>query len=230
MLLKNKKGKLFALLSLMTLFNFALIFYRLEYIQYDFGQINSFYDLAKFRGKPTFLFLIWNLFLVWVPFWIAISLEKLSKSKIMTVLGLITWLLFFPNAPYLITDLLHLKPSFQVPFWYDVMMIFSFGWTGLLLGFLSLMEVQQFLEKRLPFWLSNTLILLSILLCGLGVFIGRFQRYNSWDVISNPFALIEDVLTVILHPIAHIQTFGIAIVLSVLMLLGHWTFSVLRSE
>lgn len=214
----------------MTLFNFALVAFRLDYINYDLGQINSVYDLARYRGQYTFFFLIWNLFLAWIPFWIALSLEKISKSKIMAVIGLISWLLFFPNAPYIITDLLHIKPRFPVPLWYDVMMIFSFGWTGLLLGFFSLMEVHKYLEKRLPIWASNSLVYSSILLCGLGVFIGRFQRYNSWDILANPFALFEDVLSVVLHPMAHLQTFGIAIVLSVLMLLGYWTLEVLRER
>ncbi len=224
---KSKQSQLFWMLSLTTLFNFALVGFRLIYIDYDFSQIECFYDLARFRGKQTFFFLIWNLFLAWVPFWIAMSLEKISKSKILVMIGLISWLIFFPNAPYIITDLLHLKHRFPVPFWYDLMMIFSFGWTGLLLGFMSLMEVQKFLEKRLPTWLCNVLISISILLCGFGVYIGRFQRWNSWDVLVNPLDLTKDILMVLYDPLSHIKTFGIAIVLSVILFLGHWTFLIL---
>lgn len=227
-LTQSQKSQLFSLLALSTLFNFALLGFRLIYIEYDFSQIESFYDLARFRGKQTFFFLIWNLFLAWVPFWIAISLERLAYSRVLLALGLICWLLFFPNAPYIITDLIHLKYRAPVPFWYDLMMIFSFGWTGLLLGFLSLLEVQMVLEKRLNQWLANSLVGISILLCGLGIYIGRFQRWNTWDVLANPFDLMEEVISVLLHPLSNIKTLGIAIIFAVLIFLGHLTLMVLK--
>lgn len=212
------------LMGIMTLFNVALVAWRLHYIQYDFGQINSLSDVARYRGNPTFFFLLWNLFLAWIPFWVALRLEKWASSPLRAVAGLALWLVFLPNAPYLITDLLHLRPQLPVPFWYDVLMIFSFGWTGLLLGFLSLQEVRRFLEKRLPAWQVYGLEFVFIFLCGLGVFIGRFQRYNSWDVLADPLGLVKDVAGVLLHPFVHLDQLGLAVVLSILIFLGHWLF------
>jgi len=95
-----------------------------------------------FRIKITqtglFLFLIWNLFLAFLP-WAFSSLvflkPKFQKSKIIVFIVLFLWLLFFPNAPYIFTDLFHLRRHASIPMWYDLVLILSFAWTGLLFGF-----------------------------------------------------------------------------------------------
>lgn len=228
--MKIKSYRLFWILSLTTLFDFALLAYRLYYIEYDFSEIQSLGDLAKFRSIPTFLFLVWNLFLAWIPYWFSMLLEKTKKFKLLTILILFGWLLFFPNAPYLVTDLLHLKSRSPVPMWYDVFLFFCFAWTGLMLGFSSLLEVKKFLDKRFAGWLTNSFVICSTLLCGFGVFIGRFQRWNSWDLFTNPFQLFSDLFLILGNPFDYMRTFGLAVVASILILLGFWTLTILIKE
>ena len=144
---------------------------------------------------------------------------------------MLCWLLFFPNAPYILTDLLHLKTRTPIPLWYDVMMILTFAWTGLMLGFLSLFEVQLFLQKFIGKTIASLMSVIAIFLCGIGIYIGRFQRWNSWDVVVNPFALISDVLNTLIHPMAYMRTLGLAVVISVFLLLGYSTIiTLLKSE
>ena len=93
---------------------------------------------------PAYRFLDWNLFLAWIP--LALALAALASSRhgrgfLTFVLGIL-WLLFFPNAPYMLTDFIHLRQSPTTPLWYDGLMISSFAWTALLLGLVSLYLMQ----------------------------------------------------------------------------------------
>lgn len=153
----------------------------------------------------TFAFLAWNLFLAWVPYLISISLpwaSKLLGAKFRWVLSglLLLWLLFFPNAPYIITDLLHLRPRPLVPLWFDLIMLLSFAWVGLLLGIFSLLHLQQWVQARFRKNYDSFLAFTLIPLCSLGVFLGRFLRWNSWEVFSKPQILIADLYQLITDP------------------------------
>ncbi len=93
----------------------------------------------KITGSYFFLFLVWNLFLALIPF--AISTYLVSKpeiSKVRLFLWATVWLLFLPNAPYIVTDLVHLKLHNPFWGWFDVLLLVSFAINGLLLYFLSL--------------------------------------------------------------------------------------------
>lgn len=224
------KKPLFWLLTLTTVFDFILLGYRLNYISFDFSMFASISDIAYLRGIPTFFFLAWNLFLAWIPYLLSLTLKRLTNFKILTVLVFVSWLLFFPNAPYIITDLLHLKYRPPVPMWYDVLMFFAFAWTGLILGFASLLEVQKFLSKRLSPGFVRLIVIGALGLCGFGVFVGRFQRWNSWDVLSNPFRLCFDMFEILINPMAHWGTFGLTFVLSGLLILGYYTLLNLNTK
>jgi len=203
---KNPSFRIFGLLSLLTFFDFALLGYRLHIINFDWSQVNSIRDLADIRGIPTFLFLAWNLFLAWIPYWISLTLRSTTKGKfnrLKTGIVLVLWLLFFPNAPYILTDLLHFKNFGDLPMWYDLMLLLSFAFTGLMLGWLSLMEVQDFLKSRHSRWVARLLTFAALILCSYGIYLGRFQRWNSWDIVTNPVALFQDMFSVLMQPSVH---------------------------
>jgi uncharacterized membrane protein len=215
---------LFVLLCLSTAFNFALIGVRIYHLDLEYQQLNSVNDLRLLRGTTGFLFLIWNLLLAWVPYCISLVLERSSRrfnSGILTCLLLVSWLLFFPNAPYILTDFLHLRNRAPIPYWYDLMLLASFAWTGLILGLLSLYEVQLFLRKRIGNWLSWLSAVAAIFLCGFGIYLGRFLRWNSWDVLTQPTALAAELFDMICHPSSAGNELGIALVLSVFLLLAY---------
>jgi uncharacterized membrane protein len=216
-------------LSLSTLFSFALFLFRLEYINFDYAKIQSIQDLCFYRGTQTFFFLNWNLFLAWIPYLIALSLPFLHRtfnSKIIIAGALLCWLLFFPNAPYILTDFLHLKKRMGIPLWYDLMLLMSFAWTGLILGYVSLLEVQTFLRNFFSKTIVNLGSIVAILLCGFGICLGRFQRWNSWDIVTQPFLLFADILNILAQP----HTLGLAIVLSTFLLLSYFTLNTLAQR
>jgi len=229
----KKQLKLFTILCLATLFNFALIavrMYRMEIQLADLADTQSYMSL---RGTTTFLFLVWNLFLAWVPYLITLVLDPVHqrfKSRLITGGTLVCWLLFLPNAPYILTDLLHLKSRSPIPHWFDLMLILSFAWTGLMLGLLSLYRVQLFMNKWLSTKLSWLLTIGIIGLTGFGVYLGRFLRWNSWDILNNPLGLASDIFEIISQPALHHGPLGISMVISFFLLLGYLHLTTLMSR
>ena len=229
----QRQFRLFTVMCMSTIFGFALIAVRLHYANFEFEQIKSVKDLTNIRGTYSFMFLIWNLFLAWIPYWISLSIEKITRltgSRLIVGTMLLCWLLFFPNAPYIVTDLLHLKSRSPIPKWYDMMVLVSFAWTGLMLGFLSLYEIQLFLKKRLHDNLVWMLTISAIILCAFGIYLGRFLRWNSWDVITNPSSLLQDITESFSNPMVYSNTFNITIVFSCFLLLSYLTLVALMSE
>ena len=161
-------------------------------------------------GEIIYIFLAWNLFLAWIPF--AISQQLIltqHRWKILLLVG--CWLLFLPNAPYIITDFLHLKERVPIPYWYDILLLFSAALNGLLLGFASLLTIEKFLADRYGNRISGIIILLSFFLCAFGIYMGRYLRWNSWDILINPDAIAMDVLDRVLNPFAHLKTWSVTL-------------------
>lgn len=146
-----------------------------------------------YTGSFAFFFLIWNLFLAWLPIPFALLARRQGATRFGRWIWGGLWLLFFPNAPYLLTDLLHLGQIGRVPIWYDLIMLITFGLAGLFVGFASLFWLHQLVTRswnRLTGWLF---VLLTLGLSSFGVYIGRFLRWNSWDLLLNPTILLRDL-------------------------------------
>jgi len=156
--------------------------------------------LVAFRVLHThsgiFLYMVWNLFLAYIPYalsnWLTAYPHRMQQPFFRYALFLV-WLLFLPNAFYILTDLYHLHDSRHplAPAWFDLALIFSCAWNGLLLGVLSLRQM----EKLYHFPVAPIMALNA-----LGVYVGRYLRYNSWDIISNPLRLTADILNMVIHP------------------------------
>ena len=166
-----------------------------------------------YTGSTLYLFLVWNIFLAWVPCMISSLFKKMNdRSKWKSVLVFCCWLAFFPNALYIVTDLIHIQQESLVPKWFDALLLFSSAVLGLLLAFISLYRVEAFLKKMVGIKLLAPLILLILFLGSFGVYLGRFLRWNSWDIISNPFQLLISIGHRIVSPFDHVQTWGITLV------------------
>jgi len=153
-------------------------------------------------GKTQYISMVWNLFLAFIPY--AITRYMLSwnyqfKSTWIWTTSFLVWLAFLPNAPYILTDLFHL-PNGGAPMWYDLFLLLSFAWNGLLMGYLSICEMESMWRARYPKWSAALFVFPVMFLCGMGVYIGRFMRWNSWDIVTNPFALLTEVGDILLHP------------------------------
>jgi uncharacterized membrane protein len=178
-----------------------------------------------FSGTFGFLFLNWNLFLAFIP-WLftsaAILIPRIQKSKLTISIMLLSWLLFFPNAPYILTDLYHLRFTSAVPIWFDLILILSFAWTGLLFGFLSLLDLEKLLFKNSK--LSCILSVVFIFIASFGIYLGRYLRWNSWDIISEPLHLLFDIGDRIINPFAHPRTWGVTLFMGLFLNIIYWSF------
>jgi uncharacterized membrane protein len=146
-------------------------------------------------GDPYYRFLVWNLILAWVPLVFAIAAyARAARRRIDLLVGmlLVPWLLFFPNAPYLLSDFIHLGEG-PAPLWYDGLMLSAFAWTSLLLGFGSLYLVQMIVRRAFGGTISWLGVLAAVGLASLGVYVGRFIGFNSWDAIVHPVRVADVV-------------------------------------
>ena len=137
------------------------------------------------------------------------------------------WLLFFPNAPYILTDFYHLEARPGVPLWYDLVLIVSCAWNGLMLAYASLSDMQRLVQQRLGFWPGWVFAAVALLLSGFGIYLGRYMRFNSWNVLTNPLTLFFDILNRVLHPFSFPGTWGVTLLFGVFLLLGYGTVRVL---
>ncbi|MES2330877.1 MAG: DUF1361 domain-containing protein [Bacteroidota bacterium] len=165
----------------------------------------------------------WNTFLAAIPYLVSTQLIKLRKMKITTFIFIGVWLLFFPNAPYMITDLFHYEERPGVPFWYDLLLVISAAWNGLILGMISLMNVEIFLSRHFKKVWVVVSVFISLLLCGYGVFIGRFLRFNSWNIVTDFRDLAYSSAHHVLQPQHYPKLWVFTILFSVLLTIIYFT-------
>ena len=172
-----------------------------------------------------FIFLNWNLFLAWVPLifikWVW-EKEVVRKSPAWLLSGyLAIWLLFFPNAPYLITDLQHLRAVPDHMLWYDGLMIFTFALSGFLTGLYSIRIVHRIITNRWNQEFAWAIILPSMVLSGFGIFLGRYGRWNSWDIVAQPISLARGIIRSMQDPFAIKYTLSFSLVLMLMYFAFH---------
>ena len=152
-------------------------------------------------GYFYYVALIWNLFLAWIPMAFAFVVYRAhargDQPNLLLALCAAAWFFFFPNAPYIVTDFVHLKHNPPVPLWFDLLMIASFAWTGLCLGYLSLYLMQEIARARFGRWRSWIFVVAMLFMGSVGIYVGRFLRWNSWDVLSNPKGLVRGSLRIV---------------------------------
>jgi uncharacterized membrane protein len=214
----KQSGRLHTTLLLVVLSGFCLSLAILRVILSD-----TFY----------FLTLNWNLFLAFLP-WLVSSIiimnPAIQKRIWMFLLLLAIWLLFFPNAPYILTDLFHLGIKTNMPVWYDFLLIFSYAWTGLVFGFISLMDIENLLEMKLGRIKVNLVVIFLLFLGSFGIYCGRYLRWNSWDVISKPIPLIYDISEHLVNPLSHPRTWGMTVLMGALLNMMYWSFKLLNTK
>ncbi|MEP7107456.1 MAG: DUF1361 domain-containing protein [Ferruginibacter sp.] len=177
-----------------------------------------------YSGSLRFIFLLWNLFLAWIPFRISLYLSGRKIPKGWQAGLLLTgWLLFFPNALYIITDLIHLEARTNVPIWYDAVLLFTSAIAGLMLAFASLYKIEEYFSKQISNSAANKLILVCLFIGSFGVYLGRFLRWNSWDIITNPYELAKEIAVRLLFPIEYYRTWAITLLFTCLFSLLYFT-------
>ena len=246
--LATSAGRLLTVLALASLAGLVLLALRVLY-----------------GGTSGYRSLPWDLFLAWLPVPLAAATlhsigapatappnadlvrtpgtrpaaPAVRRLKPRTLVLAASWLLFFPNAPYLVTQFMHLHPTYgvaehplpailgqftfgrPVPLWFDVLMLSTFAWTGLMLGFASLHLIHRALARLLPPAAGWLVVVAGLGLCAFGISLGRFQRWNSWDVLTQPHALFPDVLSRMFHPLAYPRTTATTLGFAAFLLLAY---------
>lgn len=189
-------------------------------------------------GSYWFWFLAWNLLLAWVPlgftWWLVQRLRTTPWLSLPNVVLTLLWLGFLPNAFYIVSDFIHLRPTASISVLFDIVMLTSFTWNGFILGFISLFLVHQQLRRRIWNWQANAVIAVVLLLCSFAIYLGRYLRWNSWDVLVNPAGLIFDVSEPFINPASHPQAFTTTlmffILLSSIYAVGYELIAILRAN
>lgn len=172
-------------------------------------------------GNTRFLFMIWNLFLAWLPLIFALGFRlNMTRHRLASWqnLGLLAlWLGFLPNSFYLMSDLIHLQSSGEAAVLYDIAMMMSFIINGLILGYISIYIVHVQLQKKWP--VRNILVFLAavFMACGFAIYLGRYLRWNTWDILLNPFGILFDLSERIVNPFIHFQTYVVTLTFFVLL-------------
>ena len=159
----------------------------------------------RYPYTADYRFLAWNLFLAWIPFMLALVLyDSDRRGRRLTVLVPLAaaWLLFLPNAPYIVTDFVHVGRDSAVPTWFDAGLTASFAGTGLVLGLGSILLVQGVLERRYGAAVGWLMLPPIFLLCSAGIYLGRVHRFNSWDAVTRPHALLDTFAARLADPFA----------------------------
>ena len=186
----------------------------------------------RLTGHQSLRFLLWNLFLAMLPFgasWVLREaherVPRLARSGLFAPLWVL-WLVFWPNAPYLLTDLIHLAPRSDVPLWVDLLLLLSCAHNGLLLGFGSLVDIERTIELRFERhqWPRLVVVGSVISLGAFAMFLGRFHRWNSWDLWFRPREVLNDMLAIALHPFAHRAAWCFTIAVSGFLAVGYGQF------
>jgi uncharacterized membrane protein len=186
-------------------------------------------------GNHFYTFLLWNLFLAWVPLIAASSAFALARRGVgaLVVALVVVWVLFFPNAPYVLTDFIHLGRNGPSPLWYDALMLSSFAWTALMLGFASLYLVHAIVARHANAVLGWVVVVGALALGSFGVYIGGFARFNSWDVVTRPRLVLHVIGKEIDSPLHDPKMVAALLALTASLLVGYlvvYAFAALRLE
>jgi uncharacterized membrane protein len=167
-------------------------------------------------GNTRFWFMLWNLFLAWLPLLFALGLRtnlgKNSLSHWQNLLLFFVWLGFLPNSFYIMSDFIHLQSSGEASILYDIAMMSSFVINGLILGYLSVWLVHRLLLERFRMRYAHGIVALVFLASGFAIYLGRFLRWNTWDILFNPAGLLFDLSERIINPLTHSQTYIVTLV------------------
>lgn len=179
-----------------------------------------------------FRFLAWNLVLAAIPALAAAAMARADRGRrpVFAVLWGVVWLLFLPNAPYLITDLVHLEPRPPVPYWFDIGIFAAFAGAGVLAAFSSFADVQQVASRHFGRRAGWVVVAVASFAAGFGIELGRMGRWNSWDVLTQPRDLFREVAARVVEPWEHPRAFAVAMLYGSVLLFGYVAVRVLARE
>lgn len=183
---------------------------------------------VMYAQNTGYLFLVWNIFLAWIPYVLSTQFgqyRQKEKWKQLFLLG--SWLVFFPNALYIVTDLVHLRDETNMPWWFDAMLLFAVAFAGLLMAFVSLRNAEKYLAGIFSKKIIQLFTLALLFLGSFGVYLGRFERWNSWNIINDPFQLTFNIADCIINPIDNYKVWAITVLFTGVYSLLYYSIRIL---
>jgi uncharacterized membrane protein len=180
-----------------------------------------------YTGRTEHIMIEWNLFLAWVPFVLALIVYDRARAGASTSAlwgASVLWLLFLPNAPYLVTDLKHIDGFGGVQALYDVVLLVSAAATGLLLGLTSLFLMHSVARRMVRAFSAWAFVVGVLVLSSFGIYLGRVQRWNSWDVFVRPGYLFSEIAGGLLHPLSHPRPITVTLLFTSFLLASYVAF------
>lgn len=206
----DRRVAVIASLAVLSLFVVGMIVFRVLY-----------------TGSPERLGIAWNLVLAWIPFVLALIVYERARSGLLTPAWAgvgVLWLLFLPNAPYIVTDLKHVGHGDRLPVLYDVLLLSAAAWTGLLLGLTSLFLMHAVVRRVVGAVNAWALVVGALALSSFGIYLGRVLRWNSWDVFVRPGSLLTPIADGLLHPLSHPRPVAVTILFTSFLLISYLVF------
>jgi uncharacterized membrane protein len=184
---------------------------------------------VAFTRSLTYDFLIKNLFLAWVPYFLSLSAVHLHRAKPHAVKTIVfvwgAWLAMLPNAPYLFTDLIHWRNRPRVmPWWFDLGLVLMFGLAGCFTGIVSLRMMHDLVRRRVGGAIGWAFVSVVAMLSGFGIYLGRFERWNSWDLLTQPHHILTRTLYKSLNPYMWDRTLGVTLMFGAMILVTYVMF------
>ena len=182
---------------------------------------------VSYSGNSYYEALVWNLLLAWIPFALAVYVydgrRRGVRGPLLWAAGVL-WLVFFPNAPYIVTDFKWLRESIGAPIWYDVVLVASAAWCGLMLGFISLYLMQAVVRRSIGTVKAWLFVLGVLAVSSFGIYLGRFQRWNSWDVFTQPGHFAHNVWPHVAQPYDHPKTVAVTALFTAFLAMTYLVF------
>jgi uncharacterized membrane protein len=175
-------------------------------------------------------FLIKNLFLAWLPYFFslaAVSMQRSTRVRPRWNFALVwsAWLVTFPNAPYIFTDLIHWRDRPRImPWWFDLGLVLMFGLAGCFAGIVSLKMMHDLVRRAIGGVGGWAFVTSVALLSGFGIYLGRFERWNSWDLLIQPRRMLTQTLFRSLGPQSVDRTFGVTLMFGTMILVTYVMF------
>ena len=191
---------------------------------------------VSFFGKFNFLFLFWNMFLAFIPYlissWMLWYSDNKKPYKLFMIIGFVAWIIFLPNAPYLVTDLIHTGRIMVVPVFYDLTVLFSSALVGLLFAFYSLSHIERIFLKKFGNKATTLCMIVVIFISSFGIYLGRFIRFNSWHILTDVSSVFLKVWAIISKPYTHqdVYLFSTFFFFFIFMLYQAWKYSRIKID
>lgn len=193
-----------------------------------FSAVSTIMLAGRFMvsGSTRLGFLVWNLMLAWIPVAASLWFVRPGRSRrpIISMLLLLVWVLFLPNTFYILSDFIHLRSTGDINVFYDVVLLFSYSAIGLALGTVSLGIMHSWFRRSFSRLVSAAFVFCTIFLCSFAIYLGRYLRWNSWDIVTNPLGLLVDISDRVVAPLDHPKTLSTTFIFFVFISVVYGSF------